>query len=923
MTLPDLTVKDRIQLYLFDYNRYTEAFDVPVEVTQEAIANAVGIRVTHVPQYIRPLQSASLVEERTAHIVRQKRRRKAYFLTAKGRTQVAVLRTALLEEAVPLKRQGGEVFQVPLSRVYHEDRKGATLFALVQEVKALGHVLEVPEVTRPGLVDHSQEAPKIERFYGRAKMLRSVQSAIEHSSLVVVTGMAGIGKTTFGAKVCESFRGKRSLFWRQVRPWDTATDLGTRLAIFLRAMGRTEFHGLLVGRGSKNLSSLEEPLAADLAGTSALVAFDDTQNASHEALMFLSLLHRALLRQKGTSALILSRTVPPFYSRREVAVDGSIFEFALSGLDTESSDLILADSGIAPSVRGDLVQASGGNPLFLKLLASAGPPEEGARALSTVETYIAEEIEPALAEAERSCLQLASFYEMPVPPRGLLREAPVDAKALVALQRKGLLTEIGKDRFVLHESLRAYFQQGLAAERRERLVAVAAPWLLEEAETCASEGRPLDAIACLGNALAIEVDPDRRVSTLERIGDLRRLAGDFPGAIEAYRRAVQDTSDPRARARFHQKTAAAFALQGELAEADQEVETGLSLLPADPSIERAWLLLRRAMVGLMKEGYDAASADTDLVLSWMPVLPRDLELWGTLANERGLIHLDDTKRGDFSLAKSDFEQAIAAFAAAGDRRGLFTAFNNRGLAHLHFGDVEKALADFDKSCEIADATGSLPGREQALFSKAFCLVHCLGDFDAAEKLYTETYRIAKETRRRHKLLWHAKYFADLYRFQGRYQEARESLTYFLANSGEMLGPESQIDYRSLMTRLCILCGDREAAEIFLREAEGLAKDFESPMARHYLEWARGALLAAEGDVSLARKAFEEAHALAPVHDRGEFLVGYGQFLASAGASGQAREVLTLACEDFQRDPRKPLEDAARRTLRSLGSEVPA
>ena len=100
----ELTVKDRIQLYLFDFNRYAEAFEAPVEVTQEAIANAVGIRVTHVPQYIRPLIAEGLVEERTAHIQRQKRRRKAYFLSAKGRTQLSALRDALLRSGTASKR---------------------------------------------------------------------------------------------------------------------------------------------------------------------------------------------------------------------------------------------------------------------------------------------------------------------------------------------------------------------------------------------------------------------------------------------------------------------------------------------------------------------------------------------------------------------------------------------------------------------------------------------------------------------------------------------------------------------------------------------------------------------------------------------------------------------------------------------------
>jgi len=49
-----LTVKERIQLHLFDYTRFVEAYEAPPEVTQEAIARTVGIRVQHVNQYVRP-----------------------------------------------------------------------------------------------------------------------------------------------------------------------------------------------------------------------------------------------------------------------------------------------------------------------------------------------------------------------------------------------------------------------------------------------------------------------------------------------------------------------------------------------------------------------------------------------------------------------------------------------------------------------------------------------------------------------------------------------------------------------------------------------------------------------------------------------------------------------------------------------------
>lgn len=914
VTLPELTVKDRIQLHLFDYTRFADAYEAPAEVTQGAIAHAVGIRVHHVTQYIRPLMADGLVEERSSRIRRQPRRRKAYFLSAKGRLEVASLRNSLLQEEVPLRTRTGEIIRVPLSRVFHEDRRGATLSELLWELRSARCISEAAETAKPSLVDFTQEAPAVDQFYGRDRELADVLRALEAKPLVVVTGMAGVGKTTLGAKVCEAFRGKRSLFWRQVRPWDTPIDLASRLGLFLKSQGLTEFHGVLVGKGARELSALEEPLLVDLAAGSSVLVLDDAQNASHEVLMFLAVLLRALRRQGTTSALFLSRTIPTFYSRREVAVEDAVVEIPLSGLDRTSSEAILADSSADQATRDRLVDAAGGNPLFLKLLARGG--SHAARAM--LETYIAEEIEPGLEAAERECLQLASFFEIPVPAGGLLRERDVTTRTLIGLQRKAFLTEVGPERFVLHESLRNYFQQGLSQERRRALVAAIVPWLLEEAETCAREGRPMDAIGYLGNALVIEVDPSRRVVTLERIGDLRRIAGDFPGAMEAYRRALLEVTEPPRAAWLHQKLAAAHQAQGNLAEAEREVRAGLDLVPAKPTIEAAWLYVRRAVLASMRQDFPAVAADLERVLGWVAGLPQDPELWGTLANERGLLFLDDTNRLDPTLAKAEFENAIQAFESVPDRSRLAVVHSNLGLALIHLGRVDEAVAEFDRSLAIADATGYVPGRETALFSKAFCQLHYVGDFEAAERTYQETFRLAKKTGDRAKLIWHTKYFADLYRMQERPEEARESLAYFLAEGREMMNAETRTATLASMVRLCVECGDLEAATAYLDEAEALRGRNPSRVADHMVAWARGALLSRRGEVEDAETAFGEAARVAPPHDRGEFLIEYGRFLASIGKRAEARSVLLQACEDFAKDPRQPLERLARHALRYLG-----
>ena len=137
---------------------------------------------------------------------------------------------------------------------------------------------------RPGLVDFSHEAPPVERFFGREEELRRILDDLNATPIVVVTGVAGIGKSALGAMVCNGLRGKRSLFWRRIRTWDTAMDLAMRLAGFLRAQGRTVLYGYLSASGPKELGRIEELLLADLAQARSVLVFDDVHTANDDAM---------------------------------------------------------------------------------------------------------------------------------------------------------------------------------------------------------------------------------------------------------------------------------------------------------------------------------------------------------------------------------------------------------------------------------------------------------------------------------------------------------------------------------------------------------------------------------------------------------------------------------------------------------------
>ncbi|MEE9182725.1 MAG: AAA family ATPase, partial [candidate division NC10 bacterium] len=654
MTFRDLTVKERILLHLFDYNRFAEEYEAPVEVTQSGIAKAVGIRVQHVTQYAKPLMEEGQIEERTRHIQQMPRRRKTYFLTEKGRHHVASQRGALLQEDIPFRRMGGEVQLLPLSQVYLEERRGTRLVELLAEANATGYVSEAVEVSAPGIVDFSQETPTIDAFYGREDELRQVVDALDQASIVVVAGIAGIGKTTLGSKVCEAFRGEKSVLWRRIRSWEGAADLAFHFAGFLRSLGRPRLHNYLNDSAPKELARLEQILVAELPGVNALFVLDDVHTASEDAENFLSILHGVIRQTEGSSVLLLSRRVPGFYSRRDVEIEGSIVEVSLEGLDGASRHSILRDAGIPERETTDLIELSGGNPLFLKLLARTHARKAVERRWKTLETYISEEIEPGLTASERNSLQIASFYEIPVPSSGIMLETGTGKRTLVSLQKQGFLDEVGERGFVVHDVLRDYFQRGLSSERRKSLTSKVVGWLQEEAQARKSSDRPRDAIGLLENAVKVDGNSSRRTVNLERLGRLRLAVLDALGAIPPFEEALENAKDVYVRGRLRERLAFCYSSVNRLDEAEELVRIGLEELPPGASVEAGRLLTLKAAWAWSSRDYDEAWNLLDTVLGWRDEFPKEHHLWARAIRYRGWLHLFDTRRRDLERAETDF-----------------------------------------------------------------------------------------------------------------------------------------------------------------------------------------------------------------------------------------------------------------------------
>jgi hypothetical protein len=60
---------------------------VPRQVSQKGIAEAVGIFQRHIPQYVRPMIIEGLVSQRSSYIRGGRQHQKVYFLTDRGQVE--------------------------------------------------------------------------------------------------------------------------------------------------------------------------------------------------------------------------------------------------------------------------------------------------------------------------------------------------------------------------------------------------------------------------------------------------------------------------------------------------------------------------------------------------------------------------------------------------------------------------------------------------------------------------------------------------------------------------------------------------------------------------------------------------------------------------------------------------------------------
>ena len=746
-----ISQNERIMLHLAEFDRYRDEAEVPMGVCQEGISERLQTQVHNASRALASLQAEGLVFDRLSHVRGAPKRRRAYFLTEKGRQAAQTIRVDVGRRKVVLEDEGSAQ-ELPIDDVM---RRVARLTGQAPSFSEMLDLLRQEDTIRARdlksrsrapeepakFVERAHGRPKVESFFGREKELQKVEESLsaKEDSVMLLWGIPGIGKSTLGSKVFDQHSGKRSMFWYTFREWDTEGSFMSALVGFLGSAGRSETSEALK-RGHVT-ADLFVPFVNDLANSDSVVFLDDVHKAAKQLGLLLSVLVDAAKASNSAKLVLMSRSIPPFFSKTS---PGNIVT-ELTGLEREAAKQMVAGAKTPEVLRA--VDESHGHPLLLRLMVSSGISQSK----GDVVEFIEREVYLAASPEERSVLELLSIFRHPV---GADAMGSIEYETVARLRQRALITE-QEGGMSTHDLLKEFFSSRISADKKAELHRRAASycenhpqveWKLEalfhaaEAGDWPSARRMSDASA---RELAKEF-PGEFLALLSRIpvdsgtkaeragvmfirGQLKEQLGDHPGAIKDY----EDSSSMLA---GEEDAAMRAAILEATAKLQAQVERWSESFSAH---EKALEL------------YEKSGDKDGQAREWMNI---------------GAVH---RKRGDYAKARESYSKALSLASLQENRSAQAACMNNLSLLDWDEGrmrDAEVRLKEAIKFAHIAkDHAGEAKGLENL----------------------AELYRTQFKTSEMTTLLWES---SEAFRRAGEIEEFKR----LQAACGESLGAQGRI-----------------------------------------------------------------------------------------------------------------------------------
>lgn len=362
-----LTSKEKILIHLRESLPLRDPLDAPFALTQQGIAEAVGMRPSHVSRAVKVMKKDGYLSEIPARVRGELRKRRAYLLSERGNALAQKIKNGIVWRKLVVKDSKGRIREIELSRIGELIAKPLPTMKIISLMDSYG-ILDVKnveeKVEETPLVNFWSEKPKEEPFYGRQREMDVIKGWIDSEKKVLaITGARGIGKTALAFRIISSYERERNTFWYSFRQWDSFDGILATLASFLSEIGRTEPQRRL-SSANPNMREIETALQSALDKSNSLLVFDNYMG-EREVERFLLFLLEIAERIDAKILLACDNSLP---KKRELLARGVLEEMELSGLDRESSKKLLPKMKRKEFKR--IYKLTEGHPLSIKLIGS-------------------------------------------------------------------------------------------------------------------------------------------------------------------------------------------------------------------------------------------------------------------------------------------------------------------------------------------------------------------------------------------------------------------------------------------------------------------------------------------------------------------------------------------------------------------------
>lgn len=371
MRIQDLSVNERILIHLKDFSMDPEGEGAMIGQTQEGISEAVGIRINHVPRATNTLLEDAYIDEALIHIGGLKRKRKAFFLTARGSKIAEGLLSKLKSQKVLFKSADGKEIQISLSDIVFK-ASGSTVSKLALSIFREGLILESSLTGEAARVHISnlEGAHEPEIFVNRVKEIAFLKSKINSGEkLLVVSGIKGIGKTSVVRKTLKEFEDSKNIFLYTLHEWDTLKSILEQMSENHIRLGRNELKKLLRQSKDPDIGLSASTFQKDVRDSQSLIILDNIFDLRKEVMQFIYMICEHSRNLDNSCLILITRDRQSLAPTPCLGTIGSN-DLVLKGLDRGSAMVLLKSLGMDQEDSDRVFTMTQGHPLALKLVNS-------------------------------------------------------------------------------------------------------------------------------------------------------------------------------------------------------------------------------------------------------------------------------------------------------------------------------------------------------------------------------------------------------------------------------------------------------------------------------------------------------------------------------------------------------------------------